>query len=69
MMDEEYEALVTAMAMIDGAMKALDDAGICEDEIDALHLMRNDINKQRLALLGNGQDRPFYVSDLKLTTL
>lgn len=66
-MNDEYEALCAAMIMLDAVHTILDDAGICEDECDAIHNMRNDINSQRVAALGNGQDRPWHVSDLNLT--
>lgn len=66
-MGEEYETLCAAIMMLDAVAEILVDAGICEDEVDAINQMRNDMNSQRLALLGNGQDRPYHVSDLKLT--
>ncbi|MEL6295921.1 MAG: hypothetical protein AAFR10_16810 [Pseudomonadota bacterium] len=65
-MGEQYESLVAAIALIDAAQSILSDAGICHDEIAALHLMENDMNKDRLALLGNGQERPYNVSEIVL---
>ena len=65
-MSEKYESLTAAIALLDAAVGILDDEGICADEIDALHQMRNDLNADRLAILGNGQDRPFHVAELNL---
>jgi hypothetical protein len=62
----EYEGLVAATAMIDAVIQILDDCDICHDERDALHDMRNDMNKDRVALLGNGAKRPFFVADLEI---
>jgi hypothetical protein len=63
-MDERYETLCAAMMMLDAVQKILYDAGICEDEINTIHKIRNDMNDDRLALLGNGQDRPFHVAEI-----
>ena len=62
-MDEPYENLVAAVALIDAAMEQLEGHEACAD----LNDIRNDLNRGRLALLGNGQSRPFYVSDLNIT--
>ena len=66
-MGERYETLCAAMMMLDAVEKILDDAGICDDEINTINKMRNDMNDDRLALLGNGQDRPFHVAEITQT--
>ena len=66
MSDEPYEALVAAMAFIDAASDALEGSGIdyWDDWRDALHSIRNEIDRERIDLLGNGQTKPWHVSDL-----
>ena len=67
----EYEELVAAIAHIDAAKSIM---GLsCPDNVTAetyfgLHDARNELNRARLEMLGNGQERPFDVSDLNLTT-
>ena len=34
---------------------------------DKIESINNQLNRERLELLGNGQKRPFWVSELKLT--
>lgn len=63
----EYENLAIAVAMIDAAMRHLEDAGTQDDAVCQLHGLRNGINADRVALLGNGQCRPFHVEELNLT--
>jgi hypothetical protein len=66
MFNEPYEAYVVAQAHLDSAIDALR-GSVDEDEICAdLHRIRNVLNEKRLALLGNGKERPFWVSDLNI---
>lgn len=63
---EKYECLVTAIAMLDAASEALEDSqdpDAREDGIELLHI-RNRLNSQRIALLGKGPERPWFVSDI-----
>ena len=61
---EDYEAICAAIAMIDSAHTILDESQICDDEVSELHQLQNELNSKRLTLLGNGQDRPYHVSEL-----
>lgn len=68
---EEYECLVTAIALIDAAQEALENSPNpdAQEEAIELHHMRNRLNSQRVATLGNGQERPWHVSDLSIPPL
>lgn len=66
-MDKEYENLLISIALIDMAIEQLDYIRTQDDAVSILHELRNDLNIDRVAALGNGPERPFYVSDLKLT--
>lgn len=61
---EDYESLAIAMAMIDAAIEHLEETGKHDDAVSQLLDIRNDINDDRVELLGNGKKRPFHVSDL-----
>lgn len=67
MFNEPYEAYVAAQSHLDAAIDVLR-GSVDEDEVCAdLHRIRNALNAERLALLGNGKERPFWVSDLNIT--
>ena len=65
----EYEQLVAAIAHIDAAQNIM---GLsCPDNVNeetyySLNEARNDLNRSRLELLGNGQNQPFDVAGLGL---
>ena len=63
-MTEEYEALCISIAMLDASIEYLESIKTQDDAVSILHALRNDLNTDRVACLGNGQDRPYYVSDL-----
>lgn len=61
----EYENYVSAIAFIDAAIKAI--SGYGDTAIPhTLTEIRNDLNGHRIALLGNGFERPFEVEGLLL---
>jgi ferric iron reductase protein FhuF len=62
-MDEPYEDIVAAQAMLQSAAELLRGHQVA-DKIESIN---NQLNRERLELLGNGQKRPFWVSELKLT--
>lgn len=62
-MDEPYEDLVAAIALIDAAIEHL---GEDDEETSDLNDIRNRLNHRRVELLGGGLERPYYVSDLGL---
>lgn len=68
-MNGQYEAIVAAISHLDAATSALDDAGFVGDshayEISRMvSRLREQLNTTRVALLGNGQARPFYVAEV-----
>lgn len=62
-MDEPYEDIVAAQAMLRSAAELLRGHQVA-GKIESIN---NQLNRERLDLLGNGQERPFWVSELKLT--
>ena len=67
----EYEKLVAIIAHIDAASDVLYDGCTPEDEgddmdtiADGLNVARQILNTHRLARLGNGQARPYSVSEI-----
>ncbi|MGH1330756.1 MAG: hypothetical protein ACRBBK_07740 [Paracoccaceae bacterium] len=56
---EEYEALVAAIVMIDGAIQNLEDVDHEGPARIILNDTRNVLNAERVAMLGNGAQRPF----------
>ena len=62
-MDEPYENLTAAIALIDAAVDQISG----HEHQEQLDRIRNDLNAERLSLLGGGTARPYHVSDLKLT--
>ncbi|WP_166415449.1 hypothetical protein [Cochlodiniinecator piscidefendens] len=64
----EYEEVVAMIAMMDAALEIGRDH---RDEIPGeilqnLDYDRNSLNAIRKTMLGNGEDRPWHVSDLEL---
>lgn len=59
-LDEPYEAIVAAQAMLEAASEILRGHEVSSDLTD----ISNRLNDERLRLLGNGLQRPFWVSEL-----
>ena len=60
---DEYENLVVAVAMIDAAIRALEEAENQDQVVEYLHETRNRLNDDRIVCLGNGRGRPFWAAD------
>lgn len=65
--DQDYETLCVVIALLEAAQTALSNSELLEDDAETLLAIQNRMNRHRLALLGNGQEKPYYVSSLRLT--
>lgn len=56
---EEYEAITIAIGMIDAAIDQLESCDLESPSRIILHETRNALNAERVAMLGNGAQRPY----------
>lgn len=57
--DEPYEAVTVAIAHLDAAIDTLGHS----ERTRPIYALRTELNHERLELLGNGRNRPFWVGE------
>ena len=65
----EYEEIVAAIAHIDAASSVMGlgcPFNVTMETYSGLNEARNELNQTRLAMLGNGGDRPYSVAELNI---